>query len=510
VTLLHILNVMSNIYEAILSHDIEAVRRCLAKGESANLHRRFKVAKRVPTDRYQFLPTTTDTNSYYEVRLTEYAPLHLAVVARNLKIAKLLVEHGASTAALLSGDGKDDTPLAMAIRFECRDLVEYLAPLTPIRKMQWGREQTTHLMIAAEYGCAWAIKILVAAGAINAEARNCQGWTALYIAVTTQNYEVVKALLDVGANPDAKPPEEHDLTPVNLVAMTGDTQCLALLLQAGANPSSRDEHARTPLLTAIAAGHLGAAKLLVKHGASLKETSFDGITCLHVAVTSGRIDAVRWVLAQNAVRLDGDAVQKSPLSLSCETGQAAIALVLLEAGADPNHLGIYLDDDATLLFGVRLPVRVSALFYAVKSGKQSIVELLLQGGANCAAAIFGKTSVDIVGVAMKKGHKRLAKFLQQQLDGAQGSGGSAERRTASATTSNDFAQQHDASKDKGVVERCANPLCNAIATAHGKNLKRCSGCRAAKYCSVECQRTHWQVHKPICKLKQQQSAQPRS
>jgi hypothetical protein len=30
-------------------------------------------------------------------------------------------------------------------------------------------------------------------------------------------------------------------------------------------------------------------------------------------------------------------------------------------------------------------------------------------------------------------------------------------------------------------------------------LKRCSRYRSTVYCSVECQQSHWRIHKPICK-----------
>lgn len=50
-------------------------------------------------------------------------------------------------------------------------------------------------------------------------------------------------------------------------------------------------------------------------------------------------------------------------------------------------------------------------------------------------------------------------------------------------------------KDNKVGEglQCAYPLCNKE-----ENLKKCSKCETAKYCSAEHQRAHWRDHKAMC------------
>lgn len=53
---------------------------------------------------------------------------------------------------------------------------------------------------------------------------------------------------------------------------------------------------------------------------------------------------------------------------------------------------------------------------------------------------------------------------------------------------------------------CANPEC-------GKRdipLRACSRCKTVKYCSVECQRAHWSLHKSPCRKDQQRAESPRS
>eukprot|EP01083_Nonionella_stella_P114667 339315_1 len=43
----------------------------------------------------------------------------------------------------------------------------------------------------------------------------------------------------------------------------------------------------------------------------------------------------------------------------------------------------------------------------------------------------------------------------------------------------------------------------AFCSQHSEKPKRCSRCQSVWYCSVECQRPHWKVHKKLCKKQKQ-------
>ena len=50
---------------------------------------------------------------------------------------------------------------------------------------------------------------------------------------------------------------------------------------------------------------------------------------------------------------------------------------------------------------------------------------------------------------------------------------------------------------KSICSSCAKPR-----SASGENMKICSGCKCANYCSAVCQRAHWKMnggHKTECK-----------
>ena len=44
---------------------------------------------------------------------------------------------------------------------------------------------------------------------------------------------------------------------------------------------------------------------------------------------------------------------------------------------------------------------------------------------------------------------------------------------------------------------CGNPECSKVETKH-KEFKRCSSCKVKCYCSENCQRANWKIHKIVC------------
>jgi ankyrin repeat protein len=107
--------------------------------------------------------------------------------------------------------------------------------------------------------------------------RSKQGQTLLQHAVISQREDVVKFLIEKGANVNAMD-WYGETALVHLIKNNYNFEILTLLLENGANPNWSDEYGETVLYMAVGAERdMDALTLLIKHGASptLKTTVGD-------------------------------------------------------------------------------------------------------------------------------------------------------------------------------------------------------------------------------------------
>ncbi len=108
------------------------------------------------------------------------------------------------------------------------------------------------------------------------------GWTALHL--NFGNLEIVKVLLDNGADIDAVSKNKLSATPLQGAAAMQNLELGRLLIQRGANVNCRGEDGGTPLHEVAGNGQMEFAKLLLDRGANVNAKDDSGKTPLTIAL----------------------------------------------------------------------------------------------------------------------------------------------------------------------------------------------------------------------------------
>jgi len=110
----------------------------------------------------------------------------------------------------------------------------------------WSPDGFTALHLAAFFGQAEAAQALLGRGAdVGAIARNANLQVApLHSAAAGKHAEIVKLLLEHGADPNAR--QDGGFTPLHSAAQNDDRESIEALLEAGADPALTNDGGKTP------------------------------------------------------------------------------------------------------------------------------------------------------------------------------------------------------------------------------------------------------------------------
>ena len=177
------------------------------------------------------------------------------------------------------------TPLIQAIKYKQTDIINYL--LENNADVNLKEELTGFTPLMASLHDITITELLIEKGA-DIEAKDDDGINALVYASTYNNEEMVKFLLEKGAdaNTVCEIENEHtDIasTPLMNAAYRGNTNIINMLLENGADINYTTDFGMTALMMAASFNQFGAAKVLLENNADTSITDEYGRTALDLA-----------------------------------------------------------------------------------------------------------------------------------------------------------------------------------------------------------------------------------
>ena len=271
-----------------------------------------------------------------------------AITQRQSAVVEELLRGGADVrlgskngfSPLMFAAQKDDTDIARILLKAGADVNE--------TQPKWA---LTPLIIAAAMGHTKTVELLLDNGA-NPNAIDSRGYSSLHLVVRDSDYgidpkgkdeivKIVTALLAHGAKPDVQLKLEkaaytanevslQGATPLVLASEVNNVEVVKLLLQAGADPRIATEQGTTALILAAGGGTdiqrmrspderaaaIETVKLLLEHGSEVNAAGQYGWTALHAAAYQGLNDVIEYLVKKGAKINDMDAFGQTPLSIS--------------------------------------------------------------------------------------------------------------------------------------------------------------------------------------------------
>ena len=366
-----------------------------------------------------------------DIAIENQIPLYMAIEFDNFEIIKLLVDNGAEINAI-SINGK--APLHCAVEKGKLNIIQWLAEhgadinieSHPIRFS--GHQSLSERIIQNNIAIIkkpiknqdqivpnekidsfdfiqWLSEHIPLIKNCRGQMPFCGG-TPLHFAVHNNRFDIIKLLIEMGANINAS--DFYNTTPLHLAVGISSLENIQWLVQHGADINALTIYNETPLHIAIRNNRVDVTQWLVKHGAFVKDKEYyshpnyplfalylsdhkhietikwfaknadyintiyekdpnDKRTLLHIAVELDNMHVTRW-LTENGADINAQANDNvTPLALAAKKGFCSIVTFLL-------------DQKANVHIGDGLALRESCL-----NGHIEIAEKLISRGANLKA-----------------------------------------------------------------------------------------------------------------------------
>lgn len=207
-----------------------------------------------------------------------------AIRAKDLDAARAALAADPSAAGMPSPEGT--APICLAMYHRAPEIAEAIA----------ASRGELDIVEAAVLGRVDRVRALVDAGPALARAVAGDGFPVLGLACYLRQEDVVRLLLDGGADPNQAATNAAKVAPLHAAVAADAPAIAAMLLDAGADVNGRQQMDYTPLMGAAANARLALLDLLLARGADVSLRTTDGKSAADLAREHGH-DAI-------AARLD--------------------------------------------------------------------------------------------------------------------------------------------------------------------------------------------------------------
>jgi ankyrin len=259
-----------------------------------------------------------------------------------------------------------------------------LAPVAPVAPLAPVAPVPVPLVDAVKTGDKAAAVMLIEKR-VNVNAPEPDGTTALHWAAHNGDVDLVQRLIRAGAN--VKAVNDFGATPMSEAAVLADPALIGALLEAGANVESPNGDGQTALMIVARTSRVDTARLLLTHGANVNAVEkWRGQTALMWAAAQSQPAMVRALIAAGAdvnaratvndwgrqVTAEPRAIYRpagglTPLLYAAREGCVDCIAALVDGGAEIN-----LPD----------PENISPLLMAIVNMRFDAAAMLIQHGAN--------------------------------------------------------------------------------------------------------------------------------
>jgi serine/threonine-protein phosphatase 6 regulatory ankyrin repeat subunit B len=355
-------------------------------------------------------------------------PLDLAAEAGRLEIMQVLHEHNPALLNLLGGG--DQSALINATANNQAGSVTWLLARGADPAQRAGNG-TRALDGAAERGHLGIVQLLVNHDRVLLNLGGFRDRTALMAAAANGHVEVVRWLLDQGA--DAKRRADIGARALDLAAETGHLEIVRALIER--NPALLDLPGvadRTALMAAVENGHIDVVSWLLDRRADATRGDKEGFRALDFAAKNGHLEIVRLLAQRNPALLALPHPRGiTPLMIAAVFGHPSLVKWFLDRGSDPSLrvegfgraldgaaekgalevIHVLLEHDAGLLELPGLNGR-TALSAAARNGHVAVVRWLLDRGA--APAQRDDDDAHALYLAANNGHLPVVQLLLER------------------------------------------------------------------------------------------------